>query len=91
MYATRKFGQNVLGKDKVSRQALRLGLILFHDLCMQAYYSSVSCGFSISEAVAFAPPDWLMIGSKRYKVSCSTNSVMLHVIFYNKKQSVQTV
>ncbi|XP_078364902.1 uncharacterized protein LOC144649302 isoform X2 [Oculina patagonica] len=33
----------------------------------EAYHSSVSCGFSISEAVAFAPPDWLMIGSKRYK------------------------
>jgi len=35
----------------------------------EAYYSSVSCGYSISEAVGFAPPDWVVLGSKRYKVS----------------------
>ena len=40
-----------------------------HNLCLQAYYSSVSCGYSVSEAVAFAPPDWVLLGSKRYKVS----------------------
>lgn len=33
----------------------------------EAYYSSVSCGYSVSEAVAFAPFDWLLLGSKRYK------------------------
>ena len=36
---------------------------------MQVYYSSVSCGYSVSEAVAFAPSDWLLLGCKRYKVS----------------------
>ena len=41
----------------------------FYNLCLQAYYSSVSCGYSVSEAVAFAPPDWVLLGSKRYKVS----------------------
>jgi len=40
-----------------------------HNPCLQAYYSSVSCGYSISEAVGFAPPDWVVLGSKRYKVS----------------------
>lgn len=35
---------------------------------MQVYYSSVSCGYSVSEAVAFAPSDWLLLGCKRYKV-----------------------
>ena len=44
-------------------------ILVFHDLCLQAYYSSVSGGYSISEAVAFAPPDWVVLGSKRYKVS----------------------
>lgn len=46
---------------------------VFYDPRLQAYYSSVSCGYAISEAVAFAPPDWVVLGSKRYKVRLSDN------------------
>lgn len=33
----------------------------------EVYVCSISCGYSISEAVSFAPSDWLLVGSKRYK------------------------
>lgn len=33
----------------------------------EAYVSSISCGYSISEAVSFAPSDWFTLGLKRYK------------------------
>ena len=63
-----------LGTDMVSCNIWdRVKILCFHDSCSQAYYSCVSCGYAISEAVAFAPPDWVMLGSKRYKVRLSDN------------------